>query len=220
MTDASGPRPPVRPTRRLTPERVRSMQFARTPVGRRGLNEDEVTRFLQRMADEIAARDAAEASLRANVAHYKSTLTQWHREHSEQVNDDVTAAAPPTAAQPTVDAVNLLSRAQQEADAYVAQTQEYCRRLAADAHEHAQEVLSDARARAEAAADDAAASYRQHAGDASVAELEELERRLVWARTFLTSLETVETQLRAARQALTYEFDKLGGAPVSLDRPT
>lgn len=219
MTDASGPRPPVRPAQRLTPERVRSMQFARTPVGRRGFNEDEVLRFLQRMADEIAARDADEAALRANVAHYKNTLTQWHREHSEQVSDEVTTA-PPSRTQPSVDAVNLLSRAQQEADAYVAQTQEYCRRLAADAHEHAQEVLNDARARAEAAADDAATIYRERAGDAYTTDLEELERRLVWARTFLTSLETVETQLRAARQALTYEFDKLGGAPVSLEGPT
>ena len=40
-------------------------------------------------------------------------------------------------------------------------------------------------------------------------ELEDLERRLTWARTFLSSLENVETQLRTAREALSYEFERL-----------
>ena len=42
----------------------------------------------------------------------------------------------------------------------------------------------------------------------------DLERRLTWARTFLASLENVETQLRTAREALSYEFEKLGEAGV------
>ena len=63
-----------RPVQRLTPDRVRSTRFTRTPLGRRGLAEDEVTAFMQRVADDIAARDAAEASLRAKVNHYKNTL--------------------------------------------------------------------------------------------------------------------------------------------------
>ena len=37
----------------------------------------------------------------------------------------------------------------------------------------------------------------------------------MWARTFLASLETVEAQLRTAREALTYEFDRMRSpAPV------
>jgi cell division initiation protein len=199
-----------RPVQRLTPDRVRSTRFTRTPLGRRGLAEDEVRAFLQRMADDIATRDAAEASLRAKVSHYKNTLVQWQREHSETRADDFGGVDPTPNA--TVEAVNILSRAQQEADAYVAQTQEYCRRLAADARDHAQTVLDDATAAADTAAEQAVAELRASGGAGHSPELEDLERRLAWARTFLASLESVETQLRTARAALAYEFEKLGDA--------
>ncbi|MBN2623208.1 MAG: DivIVA domain-containing protein [Acidimicrobiales bacterium] len=219
MTDASDEQRIWRAPQRLTPDRVRSMQFSRTPVGRRGLSEEEVGRFLQRVADDIAARDASEASLRAKVNHYKNTLIEWQREHSEARNDELLLGSPPSPAQPSVEAVNILSRAQQEADAYVAQTQEYCRRLADDARDHAHAIITDAKQRADAAADDAVRGYRAQAGDAYTAELEDLERRLAWARTFLSSLETVETQLRATRQALTYEVDRIAAPVPEVDQP-
>jgi cell division initiation protein len=208
MTDTADEQYARRTVQRLTPDRVRSMQFSRTPIGRRGLAEDEVAAFLQRVADEIATRDAAETSLRAKVTHYKNTLVQWQREQSESRTEDVNGRGPDSASA-TVEAVNILSRAQQEADAYVAQTQEYCRRLAAEAHEHAQSVLDDATARADAAAEQAVVELRAREGENHSPELEDLERRLAWARTFLASLESVETQLRTAREALSYEFDKL-----------
>jgi DivIVA domain-containing protein len=208
MTDAADEQYARRTVQRLTPDRVRSMQFPRTPIGRRGLAEDEVAAFLQRVADEIATRDAAETSLRAKVTHYKNTLVQWQREQSESRTEDVNGRGPDSATA-TVEAVNILSRAQQEADAYVAQTQEYCRRLAAEAHEHAQSVLDDATDRADAAAEQAVIELRAREGEDHSPELEDLERRLAWARTFLASLESVETQLRTAREALSYEFDKL-----------
>lgn len=212
MTDAADEQYARRTVQRLTPDRVRSMQFSRTPIGRRGLAEDEVAAFVQRVADEIATRDAAETSLRAKVTHYKNTLVQWQREQSESRVDDVNGRGPDSASA-TVEAVNILSRAQQEADAYVAQTQEYCRRLAADAHDHAQSVLDDATARADAAAEQAVIELRAREGADHSPELEDLERRLAWARTFLASLESVETQLRTAREALAYEFDKLTPGP-------
>ena len=37
-------------------------------------------------------------------------------------------------------------------------------------------------------------------------------RRLAWARTFLTSLESGEVKLRTAREALACELDRLGEA--------
>jgi cell division septum initiation protein DivIVA len=210
MTDASV-EDTRRPTQRLTPDRVRATVFSRSPIGRRGLNEDEVALFQQRVAEEIAARDASEASLRAKVTHYKNTLVQWQREQSEARSDEP-AVATPAMPRPTVEAVNILSQAQQEADAYVAQTQEYCRRLAADAQEHAQEILTAAHAQADEAAEGAVRDYRLRAGEGYTADVEDLERRLVWARTFLSSLENVETQLRTAREALSYEFDRISPA--------
>jgi DivIVA domain-containing protein len=218
MTDASDEDLAGRPVHRLTPERVRRTQFSRTPIGRRGLSEDEVTDFLHRIADELSARDAAEASLRAKVTHYKNTLIQWQREQLEARGDEVPpGSAGPSGPRPSVAAVNLLSQAQQQADAYVAQTQEYCRRLAADAQDHAQEILSEARAQAQAMAEDAATAYQAEVGGTDTAMIEELGRRLRWARAFITSLESVEAQLRTAREALAYEFEKLDRSASSAD---
>lgn len=208
--DASRPRPSAT---RLTPERVRSMQFTRAPIGRRGLAEDEVLQFLQRVAEDIATRDADDAAARATITHYKNVLSNWQAEHGE-LRGDVFANAP----RPTVEAVNILSRAQQEADSYVAQTQEYCRRLAVDARDHAQQVLNEAKARAAEAANLAVAEYQQRQLaeargraelDTQTPEHEELQRRLLWARTFLASLANAETQLRTAREALAFEFERL-----------
>ena len=120
MTDTADAHEARRIVQRLTPDRVRSMQFTRTTIGRRGLAEDEVNAFLQRVADDIAARDAAESSLRAKVNHYKNTLVQWQREQSESRTEDLNGHAADSSTA-TVEAVNILSRAQQEADAYVAQ---------------------------------------------------------------------------------------------------
>ncbi|HET6953540.1 MAG TPA: DivIVA domain-containing protein [Acidimicrobiales bacterium] len=202
---ADGPQQARFPVPRLTPDRVRSQQFSRTPLGRRGVSEEEVRAFLGRVAEDIAARDASEASLRATVDHYKTTIAHWQSEdgiHAERM-----------APRPSVDAVNILSRAQQEADTYVAQTQEYCRRLALDARQHAEEILDDARGRAEEAARQAAAEHRRLAGD-ELPEQEDLVRRLAWARTFVTSLETVEAQLRTAREALQLEFERMPAPPA------
>jgi DivIVA domain-containing protein len=201
--------PDVKPTLpRLTPERVRKMQFTRTQIGRRGLAEDEVCLFLERVAEDIAARDAEDASMRAMVLHYQNTLADWRAEYRDPHGRPGAA----TGVVPSVEAVNILSRAQQEADSYVAQTQAYCRRLAVDARDHAQQILTEAQAQAEEAANLAVQGYRARSGDAYTPEFEELERRLAWARTFLSSLENVESQLRTAREALSYEFDRLGAA--------
>ncbi|HET8620889.1 MAG TPA: DivIVA domain-containing protein [Acidimicrobiales bacterium] len=204
---ANGPN--VTPSPRLTPERVRKMLFTRTQIGRRGYSEEEVNLFLERVAEDIAARDAEDASMRAMVLHYQNTLADWRAGSRDSGGNK-----PATTVVPSVEAVNILSRAQQEADSYVAQTQAYCRRLAVDAREHAQQILAQAQAEAERAANEAVQGYRSRSGDAYTPEFEELERRLAWARTFLTSIETVESQLRTAREALSYEFDRLGsGGP-------
>jgi DivIVA domain-containing protein len=192
---------PSRP--RLSPERVRTMEFSRTQIGRRGYAEEEVRLFLERVAGDIAARDAEDASMRAMVLHFQGRLAE------QRGGGDRT---PATTAVPSVEAVNILSRAQQEADATVAQAQAYSRQLAADARHHADQILVGAQARADHAADAAVHGYRARAGDAYTPQFELLARRLTWARTFVTSLESVEVQLRTAREALAYEFDRLGDA--------
>jgi cell division initiation protein len=210
MSEASDGQPAGRPPARLTPEAVRGAEFGRTPVGRRGLNEDEVRTFVHRLADEIAARDAVDASLHAELDRCKELLARWQSDpHLIRSHEEGPAGAGPgPGGASTSEAVNILSRAQQEADTYLAQTQDYCRRLTIEAQSQAQAIISDAQAQAGRAAAEAAA-YRERQGDGLAAELDELERRLSWARMFVSSLETVEAQLRTAREALTYEFDRL-----------
>src|SRR4029453_5749387 len=133
-TDAPRPRPPAP---RLTPERVRTMQFTRTPLGRRGLAEEEVQQFVQRVAEDIASRAADDASMRATISHYKSTLAHWQSEHGDYRDEAAMQ-------RPTIEAVNILPRAQQEAASHVAQTQANCPRLAVAARQHAQEILAEA----------------------------------------------------------------------------
>jgi DivIVA domain-containing protein len=59
---------------RLRPEQVRAVRFRRTPVGRRGLAEDQVYAFVRRVVDELTARDAAEAGLHEENARLKRAL--------------------------------------------------------------------------------------------------------------------------------------------------
>lgn len=178
---------------RLTPERIRAAQFARTPLGRRGLAEDEVRRFLDHVADEIALREAADAANQATIDHYKHALARWQAEH----NDELTGAHGPSA-----EAVDILTRAQREADAYVAEAREYGHRIVAGAQAEAARIVADARARAASGQDRTPARTPPPAPPG--------RSQLLWTRTFLASLHNVETQLRSAREALSCEFDRLG----------
>jgi hypothetical protein len=138
-----------------------------------------------------------------------------------------------------VEAVNTLSQAQQQADAYIAQAQEYCRQITADARNRADAILCEAQERAEATTAQALRTYEAH--KAALAEqeqaalapaptptptptpvpspelatprgsldLDELDRRLTWARTFVATLQSVESQLTSSREALNLELDAL-----------
>jgi DivIVA domain-containing protein len=245
MTTADGPPPSARrPVNRLTPARVRSVQFPRAAVGRRGYSGEAVDQFVRRMAEEITARDAAEANLRAQLDRVRRALKQWQSRQLERRSDTgthpVVTDADPATPEHSVEAVNTLSQAQQQADAYIAQAQEYCRQITADARNRADAILCEAQERAEATTAQALRTYeaRQAAlaeQEAALAEsarlrdedltreadrgrepangvavdLDELDRRLNWARTFVSALQSVETQLSSSREALSVELDAL-----------
>jgi DivIVA domain-containing protein len=77
---------------RLHPEQVRAIRFRRTTVGRRGLAEDQVYAFVRRVVDELIARDAAEASLRAENARLKQALRDWHHRFAPRPGRDLSRA--------------------------------------------------------------------------------------------------------------------------------
>jgi DivIVA domain-containing protein len=199
------PLAPMREGHPMSPERVRAWEFTRTPLGRRGYSEEEVRLFLARVAEELAAGDAEKAGLRAEV----NRLRNYYREHNVDVDTrraDVSESGPSTAA------INLMSQAQQAADAQVAQAEEYCRRLVAQARDHYEDVLREAAEQASAAAETASAAYQAsvEAEGAGSYEREALESRIAWLRTFA---EVTQVQLRSVLEALTREVDKLGDLP-------
>ena len=196
--DATAPRGP-----KLSPDKVRHAEFSRTTIGRRGYNTEEVDRFLNRLAEELAARDAREARLRVEAEKVKGALKDWQSANSRGVAPQQIAPARPAA-----EAVNLLSQAQQQADSYIAQAQDYCRQLIYQARGQADSVLRTAQSHAEAAAQQAAQALDQQA---SPEELEEIEARLSRTRAFLDAIGAVEAQLKTARETLAVEVDRLTG---------
>jgi DivIVA domain-containing protein len=231
MTMAEEPADGRRLAQRLTPERVRATQFPRPPVGRRGYSTEAVDQFRRRVAEEITGRDAAEAALRAQVDRVRRALKLWQSEQLERRggttgqlpaimadgSTDPAAVDQASVALPSVDEVNTLSQAQQQADAYIAQAQEYCRQITADARNRADAILCDAQERAEATAAQARriheasveASVPTDATSGVNVDLDELDRRLTWARTFVDALLSVERQLTSSREALNVELDAL-----------
>lgn len=189
---------PTDPRRgRLTPDKVRTTTFSRPPFGRRGFHEDEVRMFLARVAEDIQAADAERASLRAEIAR----LVNYYRDHGENLDEN---GHP----EPTVDAVNLMSQAQQAADSQVAQAEEYARRLVEGARRQYAELLQHAQEQAKQAAEDAAKASQDLSNVSNDhGERRALEQRVAYLRTFA---EVTEVQLRSVLEALTREVDKLG----------
>jgi DivIVA domain-containing protein len=196
----------------LTPQQVRATTFGRTPLGRRGFNEDEVVEFLDRVAEDLARRDRSEAHTRANAERHKSALQAWSVEHAQ--SRGLGWAPDPRPSGPPLEAINLMSQTQQSCDRYIRETQTYCRRLAEQAEQHANQIIDEARHHAARAAERAAHEYRAEAGAAYTPEGEELQHRLVWMRTFIDSLGSLESQLSAARDALEHDLRRLSPTPA------
>jgi DivIVA domain-containing protein len=184
----------------LTPERLRTVEFGRAPFGRRGYHEDEVRRFLDRAAEDVANSDAEKANLRAEI----DRLRNYFRRAGVDVDDRSARPAP------SANAIAVMSRAQQAADAQIAQAETYARQLVAEARKRYEEILFEAQRQAAHAAEQAAVAYRERGRDTTDEE-EYLERRIAWLRTFA---EVTQIQLKSTLEGLSREVDKLGRLPV------
>jgi cell division initiation protein len=185
---------------RLTPEAVRRTSFERTGIGRRGYVESDVERFLVRVADAIAWSDAEKADLRAEI----DRLRNYFRDQAATGN----ASAPPTTpGEPSVQAVNALSLAQQAADQHIAQAEAYARNLLGTAREQYEAILHDAHDQAQAAATAAAEAYlAADQAHSQVSQQADLEAKVAYLRTFA---EVTQVQMRSILEALRSELDRL-----------
>lgn len=124
---------------RLTPADLESVTFQRAPVGRRGYDEAQVDAVFEQVRREMVQL----LNERTQLGEEVSRLRQ--RVYGKAVGDNELGVRPQDA---HVQAVRILSQAQQTADQYVADAEEYGRQLAREARRGRDEILAEARARA------------------------------------------------------------------------
>ena len=116
---------------RLSPDAVRRYAFERTPLGRRGYVESDVERFRSKVADEIARGDAEKADLREEIER----LRNYYRDQGVEADAvarrgrDGRRGGVPGTGPLDIQAVHLLSQAQQAADQHIAAAESYARTL-------------------------------------------------------------------------------------------
>jgi len=170
-----------RPVRPLSPGEVRAATFTRTPLGRRGFDEDEVLRYLDRLSGEIATRDEAIGRLMHENRKLRHALREWHRDMIGY------------------DGVDLVTLAQQQVEEQVAQTDAYSRQREEEATRLYDEIVAEAYEEAERRLSEVMSD--------DLHEQAVRQRTLVVA--LLQSLEALATQVDATRQTFGAEIDKL-----------
>lgn len=196
----------------FTPERVRKTEFSRAPLARRGYNEDEVELFRTRVADAIAHADAEKGKLRAEIER----MRDYFRQHGVMVDSSDEGASNRSA---DVASINAMSRAQQSADAQIAQAEDYARRIVTQARQQYEEILQQGQEQAAEAAEqarraqEASRDSQGRGSDADGHEREQLERHIAYLRTFA---EVTQVQLKSVLEGLTREVDKLESMPTQV----
>src|SRR5215213_5334661 len=171
--------------RGLNPADVQNVRFTRATMLRPGYVDAEVDRVMSRVAEELARHIAEKAQLR-NELHAL-------RAHVEGT---------PVQVPPSEQAVRILSSAQQTADAYVAEAEEFSRQMTSEARAVYEEEVRQARENAGAiiqAAQEAAAKIGPTAADPDLRSVEELQQQVAYLKTFG---QAVRVQLRSYLEAL------------------
>src|SRR5919107_1051498 len=165
--------------RGLNPADVQNVRFTRASMLRPGYVDSEVDRVMSRVAEELARHIAEKAALRDEVRALRAAV------------DGVVV---PEA--PSDQAVRILSSAQQTADAYVAEAEEFSRQMTSEARSVYEEEVRQARENAGAiiqAAQEAAARMTGPApagADTPGRSVEELEEQVAYLEALITDVET------------------------------
>jgi cell division septum initiation protein DivIVA len=184
----------------LTPELVRSAVFPSARLGRRGVDEGKVQAFCGWVSDELTRL------LNDNIKLQEEVL---------RLRERVLGRDPKPGVRPEdshVQAVYLLTKAQQTADRCVAEAQEYSREIAQDARMRHDEIVREARARAsvileqaDASASQAASPVRDTGESLPAAERQELQAEIAYLRAFS---DVCRTHLRAYMESLTRSIEQ------------
>jgi DivIVA domain-containing protein len=194
---------PAAAERRLTPTDVQNVRFTRGSMMRPGYAEVEVDRFLARVAQELSRSIAERAELR----------DQLHA-----MREQVAGAEAATPEPPSDQAVRILASAQQTADNYVAEAEEFSRQMTIEARSQYEELTRQARENAGAiiqAAQEAASKVGRGHGTPTAAMApdeatsQQLQEQIAYLRAFG---QATRTQLRAYLEALLADVEREWGA--------
>jgi DivIVA domain-containing protein len=184
----------------LTPEGVRSTSFSASRLGRRGLDEAEVRAFCEHVSNGLGLLLNDNNMLRAEVLRLRERVLEGKGRSGVQPEDG------------HVQAVYVLSKAQQTADRYVAEAQEYSRELTEDARMRHDEILREAKVRASmileeahASASRAAEAVPSSSDPLPGAERQELLAEIAYLRTFS---DVCRTHLRAYLESLSRSIEE------------
>jgi DivIVA domain-containing protein len=188
MTPDQQPIQQVPDDRRLTAQDVQAVHFSSAGMLHPGYDGAEVEQFRSIVADELDRAAAERAALQAQLRSLEEQL----------------AAVVPQEA-PSDTAVRILSVAQQTADQYVAEAEDFSRQMTSDARSQHEEQLRTARESAGAiiqAAHEAAARMVQNGSAPSVdagADPERVREEVAYLKAFG---QAVRVQLRSYLEAL------------------
>jgi cell division septum initiation protein DivIVA len=183
----------------LTPQRVRSASFSPARLGRRGVDEGQVREFCGWVSDELMRVLTERTELEEEVLRLRDRVLEGNGAGIQPQDGHVQA-------------VSVLSKAQETADRYVAEAQEYSREVAEDAHKRREEILREAKVRASLILEEAHTSASQAArmvpaaGEAlSAAQQRDLEAEIAYLRTFS---DVCRTHLKAYLDSLTRSIEE------------
>jgi DivIVA domain-containing protein len=185
--------------RRLAPGDLHNLRFTRASMLRPGYVDAEVDRVLSRVAEELSRLIAEKAQLRDEITVLR-----------RQVEEVEGAVQQP----PSEQAVRILATAQQTADTYVAEAEEFSRQVTSEARTEYEQLVRQARENAGAiiqAAQEAAATLeRGGTGPAEGEErtVEELQEQVAYLKAFG---QAVRVQLRSYLEALLTDVENEWG---------
>jgi DivIVA domain-containing protein len=183
--------------RGIRPADLHDVRFTRASMLHPGYVDSEVDRLLHRVAEELGRHIAEKAQLRDQL-----------RALQAQVEGNV---APPP---PSEQAVRILASAQQTADNYVAEAEEFSRQMTSEARSEYEERVREARENAGAiiqAAQEAAAKMTGPApmgADAPQRSIEELQEQVAYLKAFG---QACRVQLRSYLEALLSDVENEWG---------
>jgi len=176
--------------RRLTPADLQSLRFTRGTMLHPGYVDSEVDRVMNRLAEELGRLIAEKAELRDQVRALQAQV------------EGVVIPDPPSE-----QAVRILSSAQQTADNYVAEAEEFSRQVTSEARAEYEERIREARENAGAiihAAQEAAARMVPAGADIGGRTIEELEEQVAYLKAFG---QACRVQLRSYLEALISDIE-------------